>query len=1032
MTKSDLIRSKRREFDHLGDSSPLPRKKSRPLLANTATIDIQPLGPPLVSGTTGSSSELIRLEPYQPHTIGRSPRRCDSVFQDRRVSRRHCRILFDAVDRKIRIADGVYGFDSTSFSRARVSMNGVFVNGIRIARGEFVELSAGDEVSLVCGNEGVCSLGVRIGFVVQRIVFVEEAFGENVSNSGFAASGMYPGRAIAGSRTRRAMARVNLLLRQCRHIRHSNSPFSCIQKFTISRGVNGISGFMLNDDVKLTVAGKLALKEVAQVEPVPSKDSHSEKSVEDVNANRASLNSILHLRDMAVVSDVNPAPECFNANANHVQGMEHIAAPRENCNTKELLYPVESLLQIFIATFTSDILWFLSYCEIPARLPVTIACHNSERCWSLCPDKRTSVPFSDFPNLVAVYPPFPEVIAFGKDRKKLGIACHHPKLLVLQREDSIRVIITSANLVEKQWNSVTNTIWWQDFPRTSRPEYFSLFSKFSHEDINLDSKSDFAAQLAGFMASLLVDVPSQAHWILELTKYDFKGAVGHLVASIPGIHSPRAPPILESMHCLPGKQHGLLSSSEKVLGSVETSVVGLSHLFHTSADSNGAQLKKLASFLGKCRENVHGMLEIVLRRNTNIPADANAISILVPNPEGISEGDCIQLGFLPRNVAKWVAPLSDSGLFRFSGYVYPKEVLATASEGNISKVQMILYVSQGSVFSDMSEVLPSVQVSAICSLVASIQRYTGLWRLQEVLRGYKWPEHMETDFIFASSSIGSINARFLAAFSAAAGKTSVQFTDSEESDPDWGCWSASQELKNPSIRIVFPTIERVKNASCGILASKHILCFSQKTWQRLRNINILHDAVPYPRDRVNHPMHAKIARRRFQSKKDASSFGWVYCGSHNFSAAAWGRPVSDSIGRKSVKTNPVLGSRLHICNYELGIIFIIPPSNTTGSPNQKYTSLDDIVLPFVVPAPKYRAGDRPATVQAMREALAEIREQERKGFMESITPEELMEGEISDEDDEILEATDYFTKEQEDEKAYAEELWSQVDSSETC
>lgn len=48
------------------------------------------------------------------------------------------------------------------------------------------------------------------------------------------------------------------------------------------------------------------------------------------------------------------------------------------------------------------------------------------------------------------YPPFPEVIAFNNDRKKSGIACHHPKLIVLQREDKLRVVITSANLVAKQ------------------------------------------------------------------------------------------------------------------------------------------------------------------------------------------------------------------------------------------------------------------------------------------------------------------------------------------------------------------------------------------------------------------------------------------------------------------------------------------------------------------------------------------------------------------------------------------------------
>ncbi|KAL7179783.1 hypothetical protein ACSBR1_043064 [Camellia fascicularis] len=178
------------------------------------------------------------------------------------------------------------------------------------------------------------------------------------------------------------------------------------------------------------------------------------------------------------------------------------------------------------------------------------------------------------------------------------------------------------------------------------------------------------------------------------------------------------------------------------------------------------------------------MLEIVLRRKTNIPTDTNVVSILVPNVEEFSEGDCFQLGFLPRNVAKWVAPLSDSGLFRFSGYVYPKEVLVTALERSTSLVQMILYVSQGPAFSDISKVVQSEHVSAICLLAASIQRSTSLWRLQEVLSHYKWPEYLETVFFFGSSSIGLVTAQFLAAFSAASGKTSVQFSESEESDPD--------------------------------------------------------------------------------------------------------------------------------------------------------------------------------------------------------------------------------------------------------
>lgn len=112
---------------------------------------------------------------------------------------------------------------------------------------------------------------------------------------------------------------------------------------------------------------------------------------------------------------------------------------------------------------------------------MTVACHHAERCWSSSPDSRTSAPLPNYPNVTMVYvipklmryyfsclllilhylfsneflpclrfPPFPEEIAFGKDRKNRGIACHHPKLFILQREDNVRVIITSANLVARQ------------------------------------------------------------------------------------------------------------------------------------------------------------------------------------------------------------------------------------------------------------------------------------------------------------------------------------------------------------------------------------------------------------------------------------------------------------------------------------------------------------------------------------------------------------------------------------------------------
>ncbi|KAJ0052198.1 hypothetical protein Pint_01320 [Pistacia integerrima] len=1185
MNDSDLLLF----YSNNHEENYLPQKRSR-TVAKTALLRLQCFNLPLVSSATDSPLHSLSLQPDRPYTIGRTSRNCDFTFNSRLVSKQHCQILFDSIERKIYILDGTFLLSDFScvvnefrsrrlhncnelleekeeiggFSRVRVSLNGVFVNGVRVRKGMVRELSAGDEVLLVCGNEGFCRSGMRIGFVILGVVYKEEVvFRSNKAEFGtMTCSGYSQGSVSSGKRNKRVFAlqtsdvgnlecdfsrfkcsdligRANFLLSQCKNILNSHGPISCTRRFAVSDsqmegtyGCSTIPGFGnvpvgcdLEVNIVNPVPGQEQIPSDKMASVVQSAITFHDKEVEAIEPDHDQLDpcnhndNLCHRENIEIVYEnaiatnnsskallLNPGgtdnalqfditskksgntrlPPGKKFYLNCLEFMDYTSSTCNVVSLPELLYPVESISQLFIATFTSDILWFLSYCEIPCHLPVTVACHNTGRCWSSSPDERTSVPYPDFPNLVVVFPPFPEAVAFGENRKKQGIACHHPKFFVLQREDSVRVIITSANLVAKQalimesgvfaalmisasmiswtsiiiywfniyfvlythqllgllqWNNVTNTVWWQDFPRRSEPDYLSLFIQPPVEEINQDSRSDFAAQLASFMASLVIDVPSQAHWIVDLTKYDFGGATGHLIASVPGIYSCRTPTVPEFTYFKPVNHTASVSSGVEFLGSVEASVVGLSHLFHNAADPYGVQIKKLASFLDKSCANAYGMLEIVLRRNTNVPADVNAVSVLVPNIEESSEGDCVQLGFLPRNIAKWVSPLWDVGFIKFSGFVSSDNVLSAALGGINKKVQLILHVSQawyfchlfsifswkhnGPHFSDISKMMQPQHVVALSYLIASIQRRRGMWRLQEVLGQYRWPDVQESDFIYGSSSVGSINAQFLAAFAAAAGKKSLRFFDSEESDPEWGCWSASQELKRPSIRILFPTIERVKNACDGILPSKRILCFSEKTWQRLEALNILHDAIPYPYDRVGHPMHVKVARRCFQSRIGASSFGWVYCGSHNFSAAAWGRHISSPSGTKAngpEKTNSSSNFRLHICNYELGIIFVFPPTETRDSSN-----LDDVVLPFVVPAPRYRPADRPATGKAMKDALAELTEEQRSKLAELAAAEEMIE-EIPDEEEEV-EATDYVVEEKEEERAYAEMLWSKVDSS---
>ncbi|KAG6503123.1 hypothetical protein ZIOFF_035413 [Zingiber officinale] len=642
----------------------------------------------------------------------------------------------------------------------------------------------------------------------------------------------------------------------------------------------------------------------------------------------------------------------------------------EGVSLAELLHPLKTVVRIFIATFTCDVSWFLSCFQVPNHLEITIACHNTERCWSADQDSRTSQPYVNYPNLLLVYPMFPDEIAFGKDRKKQGVACHHPKLIVLQRDESLRVIVTSANLVPKQVNLTCVTVWFQSSliraKQIATPDYSALFEE-------TELKIDFAAQLAGFVASLLVDVPSQAHWINELSKYDFEEATCYLVASVPGIHS-SSPCNLEAHYCLSAKQiKQCKTSAGNLLGSVQTTVVGLHYRFHTSFDPNGGQLKFLASLLRRCSESTSGTVEVLLKRITNIKADDNAVSIVVAADLGeLCEGDFMQLGFLPRDVARWVSPLSDIGFFSFSAFIYPKEVIAAAIGERSMKIQLLI---NGSRFTEMPNLITPEHFVSLCLLVASLQRRLGLWRLREVLSQYRWPESLEVDFVYGASSIGaSVDLPFFSAFAAAAGKKSCYYPDSEESDPEWGHWSIANELKRPSIKILFPTIERVKNGHCGIHSSRRLLSLSEKTWQRLKIAGIFHDAVPRPCERVGYPMHVKLAQRQFLSGNGMTTFGWIYVGSHNFSPAAWGRTLLPSSKSKSLNSSTLLYkspfARSHNVNWCFGIRYhIYPCSYSQGSVSS--FSLEMLDLPLVMPKGRHLRNDRPAPLTSDRQGNKE-------------------------------------------------------------
>ncbi|PVH35251.1 hypothetical protein PAHAL_7G135100 [Panicum hallii] len=901
------------------------------------------------------------------------------------------------------------------------------VNGRPIRARTPAELAVGDEVSVLWR-------GARYGLVVERFVSCGGGGGVAAKAPGSCQEGL--------------VFRAESLRKRLRAISESEDPLSFLRDSSCSGNGSADAGV---EELRQDDAGELCLDNPTNPvseENLPQDDCNLDQDKLEYHPDvvkGGDTDAELCQGSKGCGDDNEEQTGCSNGNEeqHHSEGCysdgstfflnrlarigslsDTRAEPHSGVTLPQLLHPVESLVRVFTATFTSDISWFLDYCKIPQHLPVTIACHNKERCWSASSENRMAAPFESHPNLLLVYPRFPEEIAFGKDRKKQGVACHHPKLIVLQREDSMRVVVTSANLVPRQWHLITNTVWWQDFPRRTSLDYAALFGTAE------DQNSDFAAQLVSFIASMVNEVPSQAYWINEIAKYDFEGAGGYLIASVPGIHA-RSPPYLESNYFLSEKHILHKKSAHRVyVGCVQTSVVGLSHRFHMPSDV-GSQLRALSAFLGKFRENMHGTTEVILKRNTNIPADANAVSVLVADLDKFSEEGSVQLGFLPREVAKWVAPLSDSGFFNFSGFIYPREALEAAFGVNNTKVQLLLYVSKGPEFYRISGLICDEHFPPLCSLIASLKRCLGLWRLEEVLSNIKWPEALETDFIYGASSIGtSINPQFIASFASATGKRPHQDFDSQESDPEWGCWTAKHELKKPSITLLFPTIDRVKKGACGIQLCRSLLSLPEKTWQRLRSTGIFHDAIPQPYARIGHPMHVKVAQRRFESRSGGHSFGWTYCGSHNFSPAAWGQILSPpSKANPTEARSAPSGPRLHICNYELGIILISPPPGKSKQASESRHRIESIALPFVVPPLRYKGSDRPATRLAMREAAAEacVLQSYDVVNLSDDTDED-----VPDEDDEQeVELSDCSQQEKEEEKIYAEMLWGQVDSSQS-
>ncbi|KAI8984565.1 tyrosyl-DNA phosphodiesterase-domain-containing protein [Mycotypha africana] len=112
------------------------------------------------------------------------------------------------------------------------------------------------------------------------------------------------------------------------------------------------------------------------------------------------------------------------------------------------------------------------------------------------------------PNRIIIYPPL--------TNEKFG--CFHIKLMLLFHENSLRVVIGSANLVDYDYEDLENVIFMQDFPKLNEPH-----ASFS-------SMPEFAREIAELLDQMTVPVSVKE----AILHYDFSRAKAQIIASISG------------------------------------------------------------------------------------------------------------------------------------------------------------------------------------------------------------------------------------------------------------------------------------------------------------------------------------------------------------------------------------------------------------------------------------------------------------------------------------------------------------------
>lgn len=127
------------------------------------------------------------------------------------------------------------------------------------------------------------------------------------------------------------------------------------------------------------------------------------------------------------------------------------------------------------------------------------------------------------PNVKIHIAPMPEM--FGT---------HHSKMLVLfRRDDTVQVIIHTANMISKDWTNMTNAAWISPIlPRMTEGTIYAS----SPDTMPRGSGERFKFDLLNYLRSYDRMRPTCTTLVDSLKHYDFSAVKGSLIASVPGLH----------------------------------------------------------------------------------------------------------------------------------------------------------------------------------------------------------------------------------------------------------------------------------------------------------------------------------------------------------------------------------------------------------------------------------------------------------------------------------------------------------------